>query len=187
MPPSPRGSYPRNLVSASGDQDHTTSPSASATLVRRSQHVHRIPPRVRDDASAPLHRDEMAQPTILLIYRISQTNYFCATGWTKPGARAAICPTGAAKLIVKRVDGNGVPSWRTTGQTIACHRNTSEIAAELRKTALRHAGSTRAASAGRRAKCEPDHGRTRLPRIDCASATMRLRTWSERCASADCR
>ena len=35
-----------NLTSASGGQDHTTSPSASASLVRRDQCVHRIPSRV---------------------------------------------------------------------------------------------------------------------------------------------
>jgi hypothetical protein len=35
--------YPRNLTPASGRQDHTTSPSASAPLVLRHCHVHRIP------------------------------------------------------------------------------------------------------------------------------------------------
>jgi hypothetical protein len=34
------------LTPASGRQDHTISPSASATLVSRSFRVHRIPPRV---------------------------------------------------------------------------------------------------------------------------------------------
>jgi len=34
---------PQNLIPASGDRDHTISPSASARLVRRRQHVHRIP------------------------------------------------------------------------------------------------------------------------------------------------
>jgi hypothetical protein len=43
-----------DLASASGCQDHTTSPSASALFVRHATHVHRIPPRVRDDAYAPL-------------------------------------------------------------------------------------------------------------------------------------
>ena len=33
----------QDLISASGDQDHTTSPSAPATLVLRSHCVHRIP------------------------------------------------------------------------------------------------------------------------------------------------
>jgi hypothetical protein len=35
--------HPRNLTPASGDQDHATSPSASATIVSRSLRVHRIP------------------------------------------------------------------------------------------------------------------------------------------------
>jgi hypothetical protein len=37
---------PHNLTPASGRQDHTISPSASAALVSRSTCVHRIPPRV---------------------------------------------------------------------------------------------------------------------------------------------
>jgi hypothetical protein len=38
----------RNLAPAPGRQDHTTSPSATITLVSRDISVHRIPPRVRD-------------------------------------------------------------------------------------------------------------------------------------------
>jgi hypothetical protein len=37
-----------------GRQDHTTSPSALATLVSRSRCVHRIPHHVRDDREPPL-------------------------------------------------------------------------------------------------------------------------------------
>jgi hypothetical protein len=40
------GTLPANLTPASGRQDHTTSPSASAALVSCSFRVHRIPPRV---------------------------------------------------------------------------------------------------------------------------------------------
>jgi hypothetical protein len=54
LPPSPRGcfgrSYPvgrdrlhESLTPASGRQDHTTSPSASARFVKRAARVHRIP------------------------------------------------------------------------------------------------------------------------------------------------
>ena len=43
-----------NLTPASGRQDHTTSPSASAPFVKRAISVHRIPPRVRDDREPPL-------------------------------------------------------------------------------------------------------------------------------------
>ena len=37
---------PQSLTPASGRQNHTISPSASAALVSRSLYVHRIPPRV---------------------------------------------------------------------------------------------------------------------------------------------
>ena len=39
---------------ASGHQNHTTSPSASAPFVKGAIRVHRIPPRVRDDRDTPL-------------------------------------------------------------------------------------------------------------------------------------
>jgi hypothetical protein len=48
---------PRNLTPASGRQDHTTSPSALASLVLRRQSVHRIPhPTFVTMANAPLDR-----------------------------------------------------------------------------------------------------------------------------------
>src|ERR1019366_8040025 len=54
LPPSP-ANCSASLTPASGRQDHTTSPSASAPFVCNAARVHRIPPRVRDDrASAPL-------------------------------------------------------------------------------------------------------------------------------------
>jgi hypothetical protein len=37
-----------------GLQDHTSSPSASSTLVRSTIRVHRTPPRVRDVRETPL-------------------------------------------------------------------------------------------------------------------------------------
>src|SRR5216684_9348172 len=43
-----------DLTPASGRQNHTTSPSASALLVKHAARVHRIPPRVRDDREPPL-------------------------------------------------------------------------------------------------------------------------------------
>ena len=54
LPPSPVKSFSPNLTPASGRQDHTTSPSASKRLRQRAPHVHRIPPRVRDDREPPL-------------------------------------------------------------------------------------------------------------------------------------
>jgi hypothetical protein len=50
-----------NLAPASGRQNHTTSPSASATLVSRSLRVHRISPHVRDDREPPLSSGETGQ------------------------------------------------------------------------------------------------------------------------------
>src|SRR6202165_387879 len=42
-----------DLTPASRRQNHTTSPSASASFVRNAARVHRIPPRVRDDRERP--------------------------------------------------------------------------------------------------------------------------------------
>src|SRR5256886_7028063 len=42
-----------DLTPASGRQNHTTSPSASAPFVTRTARVHRIPPRVDDVAQRP--------------------------------------------------------------------------------------------------------------------------------------
>ena len=57
-----------NLTPASGRQDHTTSPSASAPFARvtsqlhiASCRVHRIPPHVRDDRDPPLSSGETAR------------------------------------------------------------------------------------------------------------------------------
>src|SRR5713226_3527871 len=62
LPPSPlRSLLPRNLTPASGRQDHTTSPSASATFVfvtSASTASHR---NVRDDRDPPLSRVRPAE------------------------------------------------------------------------------------------------------------------------------
>src|SRR5712671_6579997 len=57
LPPSPAVTT-ASLTPAPRRQDHTTSPYASVTLVRRDIRVHRIPPHVRDDREAPLIRRE---------------------------------------------------------------------------------------------------------------------------------
>jgi hypothetical protein len=45
LPPSPpRSLLLENLMPASGHQDHTTSPSAGRSPVKRAARVHRIPP-----------------------------------------------------------------------------------------------------------------------------------------------
>jgi len=46
---------PRRLTPASGRQDHTTSPYASAAIVSRNSCVHRNPPLVVTMANAPLN------------------------------------------------------------------------------------------------------------------------------------
>jgi hypothetical protein len=58
LSPSPAKTVSADLAPASGRQDHTTSPSARASLVWQHQSVHRIPPNVRDDGQRPsLGRD----------------------------------------------------------------------------------------------------------------------------------
>ena len=73
-----RGHRPADLISASGDQDHTTSPSAFAAFVNCAESVHRIPHNVRDDAYAPLcGRDARRRTTDL---PDGASEYFCADG-----------------------------------------------------------------------------------------------------------
>src|SRR3981189_2595897 len=52
LPPSP-ALLSANLTPASGHQDHTSSPSASAPFVQERLRVHRIPPRAGDVAQRP--------------------------------------------------------------------------------------------------------------------------------------
>jgi hypothetical protein len=70
LPPSSarRLSIFANLTPASERQDHTTSPSASATFVRRALRVHRIPASrfVTIGRSVPLHRGGMRESMVLI-------------------------------------------------------------------------------------------------------------------------
>src|SRR5262249_18723793 len=50
------GSSPRNLIPASGDQDHAVSPSVSTALVTRSNTSIASRPTFPDDREAPLMR-----------------------------------------------------------------------------------------------------------------------------------
>jgi hypothetical protein len=69
-PVAPADRVRKNLTPASGRQDHTPSPSASAPLVLRRSSVHRIPPHVRDDREAPLlPRRDGADNTQFTIFR----------------------------------------------------------------------------------------------------------------------
>jgi hypothetical protein len=65
LPPSP-ALLSANLTPASGCQDHTASPSATAALVIRRHRVHRIPPRVRDDREPPLSSGETREVRALI-------------------------------------------------------------------------------------------------------------------------
>jgi hypothetical protein len=76
-----RKNLPRNLTPASGRQDHTTSPYASAAHVNRSFRVHRIPPRVRDDRDPPLSSGEPGGIKRLTC-PIREAIYFFARDWT---------------------------------------------------------------------------------------------------------
>jgi hypothetical protein len=72
---------PRSLTPASGRQNHTISPSASAALVSRSIYVHRISTRVSLRSRAPLLSGETGGETPL-ICPTRQEEYFSAEGWT---------------------------------------------------------------------------------------------------------
>jgi hypothetical protein len=69
LPPSSlRSLLLKNLAPASERQDHTTSPSASATFVSRAIRVHRIPaPRiVTIGRNVPLHRGGMRESIVVI-------------------------------------------------------------------------------------------------------------------------
>ena len=90
LPPSfPRGVPLGNLTPAPRRQDHTTSPYASATLVRRDISVHRISPHVRDDREAPFIRRE-TRGVMPLICPTARAEYFCA----RDGQALADLPVG---------------------------------------------------------------------------------------------
>ena len=78
----------RNLTPASGRQDHTTSPSAFASLALRHQHVHRIPhPTSVAIARTPLFRvrdggtsgGDLPDGTSEIFLREGMDKVFCAT------------------------------------------------------------------------------------------------------------
>src|SRR5216683_1360671 len=87
---------PRNLTPASGRQDHTTLPSASASFVRALFARLTLPrpphpaPNVRDDRETPLcvGRDG---GVLELIWVGGEAEYFSRRGWT---GKSVICPSG---------------------------------------------------------------------------------------------
>src|ERR1700730_751982 len=80
-PSSPRSLLLKNLTPASGRQDHTTSPSATAPPVLRRCHVHRIPrPTSVTCATPPLWNGTGRD--IHLICISEKPKYFFERGWT---------------------------------------------------------------------------------------------------------
>jgi hypothetical protein len=94
-----------NLASASGGQDHATSPSASATFVRRALRVHRIPAPhiVTIGRNVPLHRGAMRE-SIVLICPAEQAEVH-ATDWHDGQFVHGGCAGGACRAggYTKRV------------------------------------------------------------------------------------
>ena len=83
---SPRGSQPRDLTSASGGQDHTTSPHVSAPFVRTKPCASPLRPsqpalNVRDDASVPL-RSRRVDSDGNIFFRKTEDKYFSLAHWT---------------------------------------------------------------------------------------------------------
>ena len=83
----------RDLTPAPRRQDHTTSPYASATLVRRSLRVHRISPHVRDDRDPSLSSGETARAGSADLPD-GESGIFFARGLDRFLSRRLICPSG---------------------------------------------------------------------------------------------
>jgi hypothetical protein len=72
-----------SLISASGDQDHTPSPSAFAPLASRHQSVHRVlDPTSVAIARAPLFSDQDGI-AMALMRASGKAKYFLEEGWTR--------------------------------------------------------------------------------------------------------
>ena len=65
-------------VGASGPHDFAVRLGA---VRQRHRHVHRIPPRVRDDRDTPLEWDKTAAESEV-IWVFGKSEYFCKRGWT---------------------------------------------------------------------------------------------------------
>src|SRR3954451_346325 len=82
-----------NLMPASGHQNHTTSPSASAPFVSAAFASTASRAYVRDDRDTPLMWDGMAR-FIILIWVRDERKYFSMWGWT---ANSALSPSGKSR------------------------------------------------------------------------------------------
>jgi hypothetical protein len=114
LPPSPCGSrarftwidaQPHNLTPASGRQDHTTSPSASAPFVKGASTSTASHRAFRDDREPPLLSGETGGEKPL-ICPSAKAKYFFPEGWTG----FLICPTG--KNCAQRVGRTGGPQTK---------------------------------------------------------------------------
>jgi hypothetical protein len=91
----------RNLIPASGNRDHTISPSAVATFVSRSVRVHRIPaPRIATiGRNVPLHRGGMREKVVVICPTAQAKK--CATDWHDGQIGHGAC-AGLAALAVRK-------------------------------------------------------------------------------------
>ena len=82
LPPSlPRSLLLENLTPASGRQDHTTSPSASALFVKSASASTAFRPNVRDDGQRPPYGHGTETNTQMICLG-RKADYFSPRGWT---------------------------------------------------------------------------------------------------------
>src|SRR6185312_2576457 len=118
---SPRNVLARNLIPASGDQDHTL-------LLVRSPHpssddaanVHRNPPDVRDDAYAPPIEAGCVQ-TIIFFCK-TEEEYFSRKGLTQLLIRRTDAPDGPGQVFEESSN-----PWKSS--LVRSRRNTSSRSA----------------------------------------------------------
>src|SRR6202790_5027827 len=103
LPPSPAKVAFRELdasVGASGPHDFAVRFSA---VRYRHIHVHRIPPRGRDDRETPLRVGRDSESYSLISISEKQ-KYFCQRGWTGHNSKASrgevICPSGSQTHVI---------------------------------------------------------------------------------------
>jgi hypothetical protein len=85
------------LMPASGHQDHTTSPSASAPFVKGALASTASRPAFVTIAKRPSEWDGTAAD-IDLIWVFGKSEYFCKGGWT---GKSLICPSGSPRRHVR--------------------------------------------------------------------------------------
>jgi hypothetical protein len=96
LPPSLPQSSRENLTPASGRQDHTTSPSASARFVKRAAHVHHIPLRVVTIAIRPSSGTERAEDGVIWGQR--KAEYFLGPDWTTQNRLISLTKLSQARM-----------------------------------------------------------------------------------------